>query len=92
MICNLPYQNLFLQDTENGFFMNANDQISLVCNQIQSDPKLKNGFNSVGFSQGGQFLRALAQRCPSPPMLNLISIGGQHQGREFNNLATCSTP
>jgi hypothetical protein len=24
--------------------------------------------------------RALAQRCPSPPILNLISIGGQHQG------------
>jgi palmitoyl-protein thioesterase len=32
------------------------------------------------FSQGAQFLRAIAQRCPSPPMLNLISIGGQHQG------------
>lgn len=25
--------------------------------------------------------RAIAQRCPSPPMLNLISVGGQHQGR-----------
>lgn len=24
--------------------------------------------------------RALAQRCPNPPMLNLISFGGQHQG------------
>lgn len=24
--------------------------------------------------------RAVAQRCPSPPMINLISIGGQHQG------------
>lgn len=24
--------------------------------------------------------RAVAQRCPSPPMNNLISIGGQHQG------------
>ena len=69
-----------LQDMENGFFMNANDQVSNVCNQIQSDPKLKGGYNSVGFSQGGQFLRALAQRCPNPPMLNLISIGGQHQG------------
>ena len=32
------------------------------------------------FSQGGQFLRAIAQRCPTPPMLNLISVGGQHQG------------
>lgn len=24
--------------------------------------------------------RAVAQRCPLPPMINLISVGGQHQG------------
>lgn len=24
--------------------------------------------------------RALAQRCPNPPMRTLISLGGQHQG------------
>ena len=34
----------------------------------------------MGSSQGGQFLRAVSQRCPSPPMINLISVGGQHQG------------
>lgn len=27
--------------------------------------------------------RAVAQRCPSPPMKNLISVGGQHQGRQI---------
>ena len=27
-----------------------------------------------------QFLRGLAQRCPSPRMRTLISIGGQHRG------------
>ena len=32
------------------------------------------------FFQGGQFLRAVAQRCPSPPMRNLVTIGAQHQG------------
>uniref|UniRef100_A0A8P4KHL1 Palmitoyl-protein thioesterase 1 n=1 Tax=Dicentrarchus labrax TaxID=13489 RepID=A0A8P4KHL1_DICLA len=52
-----------IQDTENGFFMDVNEQVSMVCTQL-----------------GGQFLRAVAQRCPSPPMKNLISIGGQHQG------------
>lgn len=26
------------------------------------------------------FRRAVAQRCPNPPMKNLISLGGQHQG------------
>ena len=38
----------------------------------------------VGFKilllQGGQFLRAVAQRCPNPPMKNLVTIGSQHQG------------
>lgn len=64
--------------------MNANTQVSMVCDQIKSDPKLKAGYNSVGFSQGGQFLRALAQTCPEPPMLNLISVGGQHQGEAIH--------
>lgn len=26
--------------------------------------------------------RAIAQKCPNPPMLNLISVGGQHQGNK----------
>lgn len=69
-----------VEDTENGFLMNANDQITLVCQKLKNDTKLANGFNSIGFSQGGQFLRTVAQRCPSPPMLNLISVGGQQQG------------
>ena len=36
-----------------------------------------NGYNAIGFSQGGQFLRGVAQKCPG--MKNLISFGGQHQ-------------
>jgi palmitoyl-protein thioesterase len=69
-----------LQDTENGFFMNVNSQVDMVCDQLAKDEKLKDGYNAIGFSQGAQFLRAVAQRCPSPAMKNLISIGGQHQG------------
>lgn len=67
-------------DTENGFFMNVNDQVEEVCAKLKNDPDLQNGYHAMGFSQGGQFLRAVAQRCPQPPMLNLISVGGQHQG------------
>jgi palmitoyl-protein thioesterase len=51
-----------------------------VCEMIANDPALQNGFNAIGFSQGGQFLRAVAQRCPSPRMRNLITVGSQHQG------------
>ncbi|XP_054619047.1 palmitoyl-protein thioesterase 1-like [Dunckerocampus dactyliophorus] len=68
------------EDTENSFFMDVNQQVSMVCSQLAQDPKLKGGYNAMGFSQGAQFLRAVAQRCPSPPMKNLISVGGQHQG------------
>ncbi|MBN3305868.1 PPT1 thioesterase, partial [Amia calva] len=62
------------------FFMDVNAQVALVCAQLSQDPQLQGGYNAMGFSQGGQFLRAVAQRCPSPPMRNLISVGGQHQG------------
>lgn len=68
------------EDTENGFLMDVNKQVSFVCDQLAKDPKLKEGYNAMGFSQGSQFLRAVAQRCPDPPMRNLISVGGQHQG------------
>jgi len=69
-----------VQDTENGFFLNINTQIEMACQKIQADEKLKNGFHAVGFSQGGLFIRGLAQRCPSPKIHNLISIGGPQQG------------
>ncbi|KAJ1177930.1 hypothetical protein NDU88_003181 [Pleurodeles waltl] len=68
------------EDMENSFFLNVNKQVAQVCEQLAKDPKLQQGYNAMGFSQGGQFLRAVAQKCPSPPMFNLISIGGQHQG------------
>lgn len=65
---------------ENSYFKNINQQVEQVCNDIAIDDKLKNGYNAIGFSQGGQFLRAVAQRCGNPTIKNLISLGGQHQG------------
>merc|ERR1719369_1249581 len=67
-------------DTESGFFRDTNRQIREVCEMIAEDPELQYGYNAIGFSQGGQFLRAVAQRCPSPPMKNLVTVGAQHQG------------
>ncbi|XP_026480291.1 palmitoyl-protein thioesterase 1-like [Ctenocephalides felis] len=68
------------EDVENGFFMSPNKQVRLACEAIQNDPRLQDGYNALGFSQGGQFLRALAQRCNGPQMYNLITLGAQHQG------------
>lgn len=69
-----------LDDLVNGFFMNINKQVDMVCNQLRQDPKLSKGFHAIGFSQGGQFLRGYVERCNSPPVLNLVTLGGQHQG------------
>jgi len=46
----------FIEDTLNGFFMNVNDQITEVCANLSVNTNLQNGFNAMGFSQGGQFL------------------------------------
>ncbi|KAM4701440.1 palmitoyl-protein thioesterase 1 [Discoglossus pictus] len=79
-VLSLEIGNNIVEDMENSFFLNVNNQVATVCAQLAADPKLQQGYNSMGFSQGGQFLRAVAQRCPSPPMKTLISFGGQHQG------------
>ncbi|XP_054283556.1 palmitoyl-protein thioesterase 1-like [Macrosteles quadrilineatus] len=64
----------------NSLFMDVNKQVKLACRMILDDKKLENGYHGLGISQGGQFLRAVAQRCPHPPMFNLITLGSQHQG------------
>eukprot|EP01119_Soliformovum_irregulare_P016940 TRINITY_DN4980_c0_g1_i1.p1 TRINITY_DN4980_c0_g1~~TRINITY_DN4980_c0_g1_i1.p1 ORF type:complete len:319 (+),score=42.96 TRINITY_DN4980_c0_g1_i1:122-958(+) len=68
------------EDEIRGFIGNANDEVDQVCQMLKSDPKLQHGFNAVGFSQGGQFLRGYVERCNDPPVHNLITMGGQHQG------------
>nr|KAF6507361.1 palmitoyl-protein thioesterase 1 [Rousettus aegyptiacus] len=78
-VLSLEIGKTLIEDMENSFFLNVNSQVTTVCQILAKDPKLKQGYNAMGFSQGGQFLRAVAQRCPLPPMINLISVGGQHQ-------------
>eukprot|EP01106_Pelomyxa_sp_JSP_P001838 TRINITY_DN1280_c0_g2_i1.p1 TRINITY_DN1280_c0_g2~~TRINITY_DN1280_c0_g2_i1.p1 ORF type:complete len:284 (+),score=79.07 TRINITY_DN1280_c0_g2_i1:57-854(+) len=68
------------EDMLNSFLMNAGDQVDVVCAALKNDSALAHGFNAVGFSQGGQFLRAYVEKCNDPPVYNLVSIGGQHQG------------
>ncbi|XP_078037831.1 palmitoyl-protein thioesterase 1 [Augochlora pura] len=72
--------NNVVEDVEHSYLGNINQQISEVCDLLSKDEQLKNGYNAIGFSQGAQFLRAVIQRCPNPPVKNFISMGGQHQG------------
>lgn len=74
-------------DQRAGFFGNVNDQVSTVCTDLSAVPELANGFDAVGFSQGGQFLRAYVERCNAPQVRNLITFGSQHQG--ISDLPAC---
>ncbi|XP_053628449.2 palmitoyl-protein thioesterase 1 isoform X2 [Cherax quadricarinatus] len=79
--------NNIIADEEHSYFGNVNEQVDEVCKKLANDTQLQGGYHAMGFSQGGQFLRAVAERCPDPPMKNLISFGGQHQG--IFGLPTC---
>ena len=42
-----------VSDTIDGFLGNVSAQVDYACESIQTVPQLSNGFNMVGFSQGG---------------------------------------
>ncbi|KAK0533252.1 hypothetical protein OC835_003071 [Tilletia horrida] len=67
-------------DQRAGIFGEVNEQVEKACEQIAAVPELKDGFDAIGFSQGGQFLRAYVERCNTPPVRNLITFGSQHMG------------
>ncbi|KAJ3204928.1 Palmitoyl-protein thioesterase 1 [Dinochytrium kinnereticum] len=69
-------------DKSKGFFDLVDRQVEEACEQLRSDPILSIApkINAIGFSQGGQFLRSVVERCNSPPVHNLITFGSQHMG------------
>ena len=72
------------------FWGNVNLQVQKVCDDLASHPLLSkaSAINALGFSQGGQFLRAYVERCNSPRVENLVTFGSQHNGiSEFQECA-----
>jgi palmitoyl-protein thioesterase len=67
-------------DRKATFFGNVDAQIDFVAEQLAEIEELQGGFDAMGFSQGGQFLRAFVERYNSPPVFNLITFGSQHMG------------
>jgi len=77
------------RDREAGFYGHVFDQLEVVAAQLAAIPELKNGFDALGFSQGGQFLRAYVEKYNSPPVNNLITFGSQHMG--ISDLPVCGS-
>ncbi|TFK90400.1 alpha/beta-hydrolase [Polyporus arcularius HHB13444] len=75
------------EDQKAGFFGNVNEQLETVAGQLANVTELSKGFDAIGFSQGGQFLRAYVERYNTPPVNNLITFGSQHMG--VSDLPAC---
>ncbi|KAF8518754.1 alpha/beta-hydrolase, partial [Gautieria morchelliformis] len=67
-------------DQRAGWFGNVDEQLTGVAEQLADVPELQGGFDGIGFSQGGQFLRAYVERHNNPPVHSLITFGAQHMG------------
>ncbi|TGZ75122.1 hypothetical protein CRM22_000559 [Opisthorchis felineus] len=68
------------EDIEDSYFKPIDVQITQVCNELLSDPVFRDGVHMIGLSQGGLFVRALAQRCPFKTIGAVVSIGGPQMG------------
>ncbi|KAH9844964.1 palmitoyl-(protein) hydrolase [Teratosphaeria destructans] len=91
------------QDRTSSFFGNVTEQIVQVCKDLREDPRLRlqgseaqyqNGkvqmrVDALGFSQGGQFLRGLLERCDGLQIRSLVTFGSQHNG--IAQFQTCGT-
>lgn len=72
------------------FLGNLTLQVEKVCEDLASHPILSKApaINALGFSQGGQFMRAYVERCNKPQVANLVTFGSQHNGiSEFQDCA-----
>ncbi|KAK3721736.1 hypothetical protein LTR37_002901 [Vermiconidia calcicola] len=82
-------------DRTNTFFGNLTTQIDGVCDAIHNDTRLLDRVtnslrvDALGFSQGGQFLRGLLERCDGLSIRSLVTFGSQHNG--IAQFQTCGT-
>jgi palmitoyl-protein thioesterase len=57
-----------------GFYGNASMQVDEVAETIRDIPELADGFDGIGFSQGGLFMRDYVQRHNEPRVQNLLTV------------------
>ena len=82
-------------DRSNTFFGNITTYIEQVCEAIHNETRLFDPdteelrVDALGFSQGGQFLRGLLERCDGLSIRSLVTFGSQHNGiAEFQECGT----
>lgn len=68
------------EDTIHGYLLNMDASIDVFAQKVKADPKLQNGFNAVGFSQGNNLIRGYIARYNDPPVNAFVSINGVNAG------------
>ena len=63
-----------------SLLVDINKQVETFAREVKSDPKLAQGFNLIGHSQGGLISRAYIHRFNDPPVHNFISWAGPQAG------------
>jgi len=76
----IPTGNNILSDTIDGFLMNMDHSVDIFASKIRADPKLANGFNCIGFSQGNSLCRGYIQKYNNPTVNAFISVHGTVMG------------
>mmetsp|Transcript_4398 Transcript_4398/g.7741 ORF Transcript_4398/g.7741 Transcript_4398/m.7741 type:complete len:342 (-) Transcript_4398:175-1200(-) len=69
-----------VQDTLNGFTTTMLKQVEFFRSKIQADPKLQNGFDAMGLSQGNLLIRAYVHIYNDPPVRRFLSLHGPLAG------------
>lgn len=67
-------------DTLSGFFVTMDHNVDIFAAKVKANPKLQNGFNCVGFSQGNSVCRGYIHRYNDPPVITHLSVHGTVSG------------
>lgn len=63
-----------------GLLFNTHDQAEYFRKEVETDPKLQNGFNVIAHSHAGLVVRYYIERYNNPPVHTYISYGTPQQG------------
>jgi len=76
----IPTGSNDIMDTIDGFLLNMDKSVDAFKKRVDADPKLKNGFDAFGLSQGNNVIRGYITKYNDPPVRNFMSICGINAG------------
>ncbi len=74
-------ENVYIKNiTPSGLISNVYDQAEYFRKEVETDPKLRDGFNVIAHSHAGLVVRYYIERYNNPVVRTYISYGTPHQG------------